>query len=195
MKRKPVIAIDVDLTLVRSDLAWKDWLYNLCIERDDKVVTDIIKDYNLGKYYKFSQEVNAFDFWKKADLYDNLHCLPMAIDTIRGLYQYGCEICFVSYCFDLGQHTQSKANMLRRDFSFINKEDFHFVATKSKYLINADYIIDDRINFINQFDSNVKAIYLERNYTQDEEFNRNVYIVECWQDIEEYFIKERLIDK
>lgn len=187
-ERKPVIAVDVDLTIVDSGQAWYNWLEVNCIESEN--YEDMFDDegrlpYNLSKHYIMPEDMDAFDFWNKEDLYDNLTCYESAKRVLAHLYKKGWDIVWISWCFDHGKHAESKANLLRREFPFITKEDFHFCQTKSKGIFSRsfDYFIDDRHNFLNSMDESVTCFKMNTPYTQDEELTRSVFTVDSWDEV------------
>ena len=187
-KRKPVIAVDVDLTLVDTGIEWLEWLQRKYTCKD--LVNFIDKCEASEIPYNLSTEFNVdhgdpFDFWKQGDLYDNLTCYESSKIVLEHLYKKGWEIVFISWCFDHGQHAESKANMLRREFSFIDKEDFHFCQTKSKGIFSKsfDYFIEDRHSFINSMKKSVTCFKINTPYTQDEELTRECFVVDSWDEI------------
>lgn len=181
------IVVDVDLPLCNPAPIWMAWLKELSTAFDSvKYTQDLVKgcvDYNLGKYYKLNNKVHSMSFWEQPDLYDNITCYKQAVDSIKKLYEDGHDIIFASYCFP--QHETSKINMLKRDFSFIDKKDFHFISTKSKGFIQADVVIEDRIDMLNQFDSSVLKLLIHTPYTQTEEGNIGDTIINIydWTDV------------
>ncbi|CAM0062026.1 unknown function [Vibrio phage K406] len=187
-ERKPVIAVDVDLTVVDTGQAWYDWLEANAIEAthyEEMFDNDGKLPYNLAQHYTMPEGVDAFDFWRLENLYDEAVCYESAKVVLEHLYKKGWEIVWISWCFDHGQHAESKANMLRREFSFIEQKDFHFCQTKSKGIFSKsfDYFIDDRSAFINEMDESVVCFQINTPYTQDEELTRPVFTVDSWDEI------------
>ena len=186
--RNPVIAVDVDLSVVDSGQVWFNYLEENCIDKDPYIEMfneEGLMSYNLSKHYTMPKGLSAFDFWKKEDLYDNLTCYESAKILLAHLYKKGWEIVWVSWCFDCGQHAESKANMLRREFPFISQEDFHFCQTKSKGIFSKsfNYFIDDRNTFLNSMDESVVCFKINTPYTQDEGLTREVITVDSWDEI------------
>ncbi len=171
-----IIAVDVDLTVVRSDLAWLDWLNkqsgkNLTLE-------DCGMDYNLGKY--FPEVGNPFYFWKREDTYDKMTVMEDSVKALSELYNQGYKIEFVSHCFDV--HYQSKLNMLKRSYPF----DIVLRSTGDKSEIKFDYFIDDRHTYLNNCKDRVGLIKYETGFTQEEELNVEVEVLSSWGDILNY---------
>lgn len=185
-ERNPVIAVDVDLTVVDTGQAWYDWLETNCVESTpygEMFDKDGKLPYNLAKHYTMPEGVDAFDFWLKEDLYDEAVCYEDSKRVLEHLYKKGWEIVFVSWCYGKGQHMDSKHRMLRREYSFIDDHDFHFVTTKSKYLVNCQFAVDDRNLFCNQYHKDVTVFKINTPYTQDEELTRPVFQVDSWDEI------------
>ena len=73
------IGVDVDLTVVNSDLAWFDWLGKLC--NDTRTFEEVWEDggmipYNLSTVFDIPEGKDPFDFWRQENLYDNLWAIP-----------------------------------------------------------------------------------------------------------------------
>jgi 5'(3')-deoxyribonucleotidase len=187
--KKLNIVIDVDQTLLNPAKQWLAWLsFHACGYNDDQYEYDKFNnciDYKLSNYFKLNNQVDGMGFWKQSDLYDDMQCYNEAIGVIKYLYQQGHNIIFASFCFP--EHETSKVNMLKREFEFIAPEDFHFVSTKSKGFINADVIIDDRVDMLNQFDSssNVLKIRIDTPYTQTEAPVGDITVVDSWGEVAE----------
>ncbi|CAH9014520.1 putative 5' nucleotidase [Vibrio phage 501E54-1] len=185
-KRRPIIAVDVDLTITASDVEWKNWLLHHCeFTGIDAFMEDLDKDaveYKLSEYF-YCGDLNPFEFWKLPDLYDGMFCDEMSKVVLKHLYDKGWEIIFLSWCYGKGEHMESKHKMLRREYNFIVDTDFHFMTTKSKNLAKCDYIVDDRNSFINQMDEEVQCFKINTPYTQDEELTRDCIVVDSWSEI------------
>lgn len=184
--RKPVIAVDVDLTIVDSGQAWYDWLEANCVDcttYEDMIDSEGNLPYNLAPYYTLPRGWDAFEFWIREDLYDEAVCYESSKRVLEHLYKNGWEIVFVSWCFGKGEHMESKHQMLRREYSFIDDHDFHFITTKSKYLVNCQFAVDDRNSFCNQYNEDVTVFKINTPYTQDEELTRPVFSVDSWNEI------------
>ena len=134
---KPVLAIDVDETVVSALHDWNKWSID-----------------NLGYSLDFTKEVSdkrAEEFWKQDDLYDDKEPFEEAKKVIDDLYNY-FTIIFVSHSFN--EHLNSKKKFLDRNFKYSK-----FISTSEKHLVDCDFIIDDREVFLKPFkDNNHKAI-------------------------------------
>jgi|SRR5690554_40312 len=159
------IGIDVDLTTVESDVAWWNWLLNMCFIKDDYLdllplnlsLHDFIQNikdhkgeqisYNLAKYFEspINDNVDPMDFWRNEGAYDTIHVRTDAQQYITQLIKDGHEIVFITH--NKGNGSRSKYNLLARKFG---KYNFAYVVTKEKYLVDVDVLIDDRREFCNQ---------------------------------------------
>jgi 5'(3')-deoxyribonucleotidase len=137
---KGTIAIDVDLTVVRSDLAWWKWLQRLTdcympFPEGDNI------DYDLSKHFR--EELNELgidgkEFWRYEGIYDWMSPMDDSVNVIDNLNLAGWEIVFVSAI--KGHHHKSKYNFLKKNFPCMAG----FIATKEKQLVYCDVMIDDR---------------------------------------------------
>lgn len=177
------IGIDVDLTTVESDVAWWNWLLNMCFIKDEYLdcwvvnhsLHDFIQNlldirneqisYNLAKYFEkpINDNVDPMDFWRNEGAYDTVRVRADAQQYITQLINDGHEIVFITH--NKGNGSRSKYNLLARKF---DKWNFAYVVTKEKYLVDVDVLIDDRHEFCNQMLHHGKhAALIETPYTQD----------------------------
>lgn len=177
-KQKIKIGIDIDLTLVPSDVAWKKWLIKHFPQISEIPEVDV--DYNLGVYFGESPVgLNKMDFWCNNHLYDEIEVFPEALDAIKAFKEAGFDIGFISHT--KSGHYKSKFRMLKRIpyLDFDNGDSF--IATKEKGFLSGsiDVMIDDRNKFLNQFFWETVKIKFETPYTQ------------CEQDIKYYDLKTK----
>lgn len=197
------IAIDIDLTVLRSDVAWMNWLKRMFEPSEDispqemQEITNAVYsyntydtiDYNLANYFgePHNSNVSPMDFWRADGVYDYVEPIQLAVDVIREWIEEGKhEIVFVTH--NKGNGARSKFNLISRLFG---KDNFAYVVTKEKHYVDADIIIDDRMNHANQFlTSNKKAILYHTPYDQYmEDTYKNVYrsdvfqICKSWKDV------------
>jgi 5'(3')-deoxyribonucleotidase len=189
MTRQRVIALDVDLVLTDIIDKWHMYLRNICLSYDARRYKKDLQhervDYNITRYYELPMDVDGFDFWRQHDLYDNAKLLKYAKEVIMNWYMDGHELVFVSYCFQ--NHMDSKIKFLKRSLSFIDESDFHFISTKSKGMVRADVIIDDRHLFLNQMSPKTLCIKFHTPYTQCEEARQHYITYNNWKDLGEMF--------
>lgn len=176
--RRPVIAVDVDLTVVRSDYHWWEWL--------EKHSNRGLRFEQLKNYYDYTpfyleslQRVglHPMDFWRADDVYDNMLPIgtaPNVLDRLSGKF----DIVFVSVL--KGNHHKSKFNFLKRHFPFLGG----FIATKEKGYVAADIVIDDRNKYLNQFHDEVLKVKFLTACEQDEKLRQLPDLISNdWVDI------------
>lgn len=186
---KPIIGIDLDITLFDTDEGWREYLvrnstdFNIAEYRKD-VPNDSV-EYNLEHYFTLKEGVNGFDYWSDPKTYLDCNIHPNAKRVIQNLYEANCEIVFISYCMGCSDQVKYKIERLKREFDFLLPEDFHFVATKSKGMVNCDILIDDRNEFLNMMREGVKLIKYDSPYIQAEPLLRNHTLCTNWNQIED----------
>lgn len=200
-----VIAVDVDLTVVRSDIAWYEYLLGPLgvglAEKAHKVMVDehgrTYEDYHLPSIsYNLAKDLfsvteNSLEFWDKSDLYDELEPIEHSVEALRILKSAGYEIVFVTKMF--GGHYDSKIRFINKHFPFHDG----IIGTDTKHHIKCDYIIDDRIDNLTNIENAVKIVYntpydqgIANEFYRElinariEQFNIGVYIMtNNWGDI------------
>lgn len=183
--KRYTLAIDVDITTLASDDLWWDWLKNMssidCLYLHECYVRSLSKlhivereygrgqtDYNLASYFPEmkNKRVTPYEFWRSESIYDFVHPVAHSVQVITELAEH-FDIVFVTHV--KGRHSRSKYNCLERFFGHIQ---FDYVVTKEKYRVEADAIIDDRNEFLNQFLNKGKlAVKLSTPYTQNVEID------------------------
>lgn len=182
--KKGIIAIDVDLTLVATDVMWWEWLeFNFTQIRE---LPEKGRHYDLGYYFNVEEGIDHFEFWGYADLYDNVPTQRGAIAAIRDLWKAGYTIVFVSKC--IPSHQESKENMLKDLFDFLPKDEYHFISTEHKGFVKCDYLIDDRNKHLNQMDTEVKKIRYRTPYVQEVRPLRIDFESRDWFAIRDYIL-------
>jgi 5'(3')-deoxyribonucleotidase len=131
--RRPLVAIDVDLTFVDTLTPYLEWFK----KHTGKTVPQSVYEgsYDLNPYYE-QNGVDGHAFWKQTDLYDGLVPLPGAVAKLAELSEIA-DIVFVSKCYP--EHITSKVNMLKKFCLFPHE----FIATGAKWLVDYDLLIDD----------------------------------------------------
>lgn len=183
MYDRPILVVDVDLTVVRSDLAWLDWL-NEQTGKNLQLDESIENSYGLHEMFDAAdlKGIDPFDFWRADDVYDNLSPIEGSVETLTEIHDKGWYIVFASHI--KGNHHKSKYNFLKRNFPMDG-----FLATKEKGFIRADAIIDDRDRFLYQFPSHCKRILYETCYARDytlskeDEEKEKIITVSSWYDV------------
>lgn len=131
--RRPLVAIDVDLTFVDSYTPYLEWFeaksgvpFPIDEHRDRYDLNPVFEQYG----------VSGHEFWKQADLYDRMVPHPGAVEAL-GELQEVADLVFVSKCYP--EHTNSKIAMLQRCVPY----EHAFIATGAKWLVDYDLLIDD----------------------------------------------------
>lgn len=168
-----IIGIDVDLTVVRTDKSWWEWLASRC-DNKRQSLPDGELNYNLASY--FPEVSDPYGYWRHEDVYDDLTPMEECVDIIRDLCERH-EVIFISAC--KGNHHKSKYYFLKRHFPKMSG----FLATKEKQYVNCDVLIDDRNNFLNITPAKHK-LKLKTQYTQDEELTAVVAHCDDWNHID-----------
>lgn len=178
-----IIAVDCDLTVVNTGLAWLKWLNSVSAGNQysqyDLLERSVEMNYNLSSYFpSLKHGVEAMDFWRNKYLYQPLTPLKDCVDVLMKYKNLGNQIVFVSAI--TGQHGSSKYDFLKENFPFLDG----VVFTKEKWTVGCDVLIDDRNAFLNQMPSNVKKIKLHTPYTQDAPETKGVWVADTWLGID-----------
>lgn len=189
------IAIDVDLTLVRSDFEWANWLDKITgepVNRIDMLHNGQI-DYDLTRYYPKMRElgISPFDFWEDPFLYDKMAPILGAVEAVKKMKDAGFNIRFVSYCKN--GHFSSKARWLKRHFPFVilgkGSTGDGFYATHEKGGVMCDMIIDDRHEHLNQFSDRILKVKYWTPYTQSHELRGKADLMsDNWSEIADFAV-------
>jgi 5'(3')-deoxyribonucleotidase len=178
--KKKIILCDVDLTVVDPVPDWVDWL-NTLTGTNKKLPSSGEISYDLGSYWREELEEIGEDglgFWRQENLYDNLIPDKSAIKHLTALNDNGHEIRFVSHI--KGNHHKSKYNFLKRWFPLMTG----FAATKEKWMLYGDILIDDRLNHLASMPSHVLKIQKYTRYSQMRLDNMPpIYANKHWNEI------------
>ncbi len=186
-KTKGVIAVDIDLTVAASDLAYWDWLQ--LVTSQDKVFPYNTEEleYNLGEYFFLPTSCDAMAYWRYDDIYDentsrtrfDINPVGGSQEVLENLHNLGYEIVFVSQVE--GDHHKSKVEWVKRHFPFMSG----FLATKEKQYVMSKIFIDDRNKHLVD---NLSPYRIKFNtpYIQDVELDDNelFLISDDWYEIE-----------
>lgn len=153
------IICDVDCTLLDPIFQEHGWYWYLqrnsnAPYSEDEFRKEIDKtngviEYDIGKYFPDIPRNESFAFWQDANLYQKLKPYEDAVEVLTKLGQKH-KIIFVSYCKQF--HQKSKYQMLHDTFKVnLPEGHFAFLATREKWAVSGDVIIDDRHEFLNQF--------------------------------------------
>lgn len=188
---KPVVLVDVDLVFFRPDILWAEFLGNMTENggydlhklnhlrlsyesQEDKSKT--VLHYNLTKEFSPLRcpQIASVDFWRASGIYFTCRTTDYAEWGIRELQRLGYKVVFVTH--NKGNHAKSKYyavqnalmrfNEIRPDELHIELNDIGWVVTKEKYLVTADLIIDDRLDFLVDMPEHVQLIHFQTCYHQ-----------------------------
>lgn len=178
---KGMIAVDVDLTVVEMAVPWLAWLNNVCgcnmtFGQIEKVYGEV--PYNLSlpfEPYLEKLHTDGMDFWRNEYLYDDKHPIMDSVKVLSTLHDSGYDVCFVSAI--TGNHQSSKFHFLKRYFPFLKG----VVLTREKFLVDCDYLIDDRLNVLNAMPEKTTRIQYRSIFAQSEEARAGTHGLYCWR--------------
>lgn len=160
-----IIGVDVDLTVVRSDIGWFEWCNSISDYKhspEEFINADIPVPYDVRPLYPDVNSDDIMHYWRKRNLYDNLSPIDGSVKVLEHLSK-NHDIVFVSTL--KGDHHKSKVNFLKTHFPFMKG----FIGTKEKEYAKVDIIIDDRISILNKTAvAGTVSIQYNTPYTQDE---------------------------
>ena len=78
---KPVLGVDVDITVVDTGKVWLEWLEQKC-GKLPKGLPDVLP-YNLSELWGIPD--SGMDFWRQRNLYDGLTPREHAVSTLEVL--------------------------------------------------------------------------------------------------------------
>lgn len=191
------IICDVDCTIIDPIFQENGWYWYLQYatsmpytkeEFEAEVTkTNGIVHYDIGKYFPDIPRSESFCFWQDTRLYQRLKPYKEAVEVLTKLGQKH-KIIFVSYCKQ--HHQKSKYQMLHDTFKHALPEGhFAFLATREKWAVSGDVVIDDRHEFLSQFADRKECIKIKYTtpFSQDCELNCSVDLeTNDWYKIEEF---------
>lgn len=176
-----IIGVDVDLTVVASDIPWFDWCNSKCnhkLDREKLIAEHGSIPYDFRTIFNFDQPTDALAFWNDENIYDELDPLPGVIECLHNLSRYGHEIVFVSKL--MGNHFESKKRFLERFFPFMDG----FIGTDQKKFARVDMLIDDRVDHLNRVQAaGITPVQYMTPYLQDEEPAKDMAFIRSWNDL------------
>lgn len=178
---RKVLAVDVDITLVDTDIAWMRWLDKLT-GRDLAYTYGVDNlPYDVSKLYEpyLMNKTDAMDFWRQEDLYDSMLPQHGSVESLKLLSKWGWDILFVSQI--KGNHSKSKFYFLKKYFPFMAGA----IWTKEKHYVRCDAIIDDRNKVLQKMPENVKCLKYWSRYDQEVDLTRPHSYFPGWHSPEE----------
>ena len=191
------IICDVDCTLLDPIFQENGWYWYLQRNsnapyseeefRKEIDKADGVIEYDLGIYFPDIPRNESFAFWQDTNLYHKLRPYEDAVEVLTKLGQKH-KIVFVSYCKQF--HQKSKYQMLHDTFKVnLPEGHFAFLATREKWAVSGDAVIDDRNEFLRQFYDRVDCLKIKYKtpYTQDCELDFQLDLhSSCWNEIGEF---------
>lgn len=161
MKFSPILAVDVDCTVVEIQKKWLAYLNSL-VDESKKVSSEEVEGtYNYMKFFPSISENDGFRrFWNASDVYDDMEPITGSVEFIERMRnELGYKVVFVSHIE--GNHGKSKHEFLKRFFEFDA-----FVATREKMFVRCDIIIDDRLKNLVGHPDNVCTVHFDLGHDQ-----------------------------
>lgn len=177
--RKLRVGVDVDQAVVDAADGWLGFLIGSSVNQVDWDKWDEDRsqwDYDLTKYI-VDFEGDPLKYWKQAGLYDTLTPIEGSEVCINTLKEY-IDFVFITHC--VGDHYRSKVDFLNKFFP-----DVPVIVTSSKGFVDVDVMIDDRLDFLDQFGDNTLKVLFPSEYKQNIEKKNNIRDeYKSWQDIQ-----------
>lgn len=162
---RKIIAVDIDLTVVDTLTPWLEWYKKLT---GHNIIEEISNtEWNIDKLMHYHN--SPMDFWKQANLYDELQPIPEAKRALDELSK-DFDIIFVSSCYP--EHIRSKEFFIKRNFPYYKA----FIDAHYKGYTRCDFFVDDYKKNIEQFPGYVKTFHIRS------EINKNSTNIQ-WFDI------------
>lgn len=177
-----IIGVDVDLTVVNTATGWFNWCNEL--SQYKRTWEDVVFDngsrpltYDFRQLFPDVTNKQSLDYWRQADLYNELEPLEASVQMLKELADEGHQIVFVSTL--KGNHHKSKYEFCERHYPFLSG----FIGTKEKHFARVDVLIDDRIDNLNKVASvGIKPIIYRTPFVQDKQAI-NMSIIHSWFDL------------
>lgn len=172
MELGKIVAVDVDDTIADLIGRWLD-LYNE--EWDDDVTPDRITEWSVHEHVRCGHEI--YDYLKREGLYEGVIAIDGALTGIKALRKMGFKIIFVTASYHEG-----KIQWLY-DNGFASSVE-EWVVAHDKSLIYAHYLIDDRIENVENFPHGLGLLF-RRSWNA-----KKSVAFETWAEIIKFFENE-----
>lgn len=148
-RKTPLIAVDVDLTLVDTFTPWLHWFQNALkfAGLPPFEVPEGVHAWKVGELLsQYAKRVglrtSPYEYWRQPRLYHDLPPVEPGIsDILVGWQQQGARIAFVSQCEP--EHMFSKLYFLGVHFDKVHDYGFVHANSRHKHLVDYDVLIDD----------------------------------------------------
>jgi 5'(3')-deoxyribonucleotidase len=190
MKNK-IVAVDVDDVL--ADLH-REWILRYNRDFNDTLTVEDMKTWKISEAVKPEAVPRIFEYLKDKDLYDAIVPIQGAKEGVRVLKEMGFRVVYATACVE-GMADQ-KVNWLVEHGFLYEKDPWSkavglygdFVMAGDKSLVHADYLIDDREDYVRNFVAGTGILF-------DRPCNRHVdypYVIPGWKDIDHYMVRLQL---
>lgn len=173
---RPILAVDVDLTVVDSGTDWLSYLeYHSGFQRP-LIEEGQTLPYDLSEL--FPRVADPYQYWRELD-YDQFEPIEGAVEKLTELSKH-LDIVFVTAI--KGNHSKNKFYWLEKWFPF----NRGYVATQEKWTMNKSVVgmIDDRLNNLEGFDLFRRILY-NTPYSQGKnEFLEVGYVIKDWKSLD-----------
>lgn len=184
----PILVCDVDGVVVDLSQRWYEWLCLLASKHKPiPSFKDVSKHYDYSIPFEGSVDKEAaYHFWKMSHIYDDAMPIEGSVEALKEFKRAGWAIVFASHVE--GSHSLSKFNFLKRNFPMDG-----FMATREKHFLRANIVIDDKVENLLKFPSDVFCILKDAPHNRGvgaegmglyrlHSFNEDTakFIIECW---------------
>lgn len=178
-----IIGCDIDNVVVDAISYWWQWCNTVTNSDKTFPVGDNV-NYDISTYFKDELEEygrDGLDFWRSIGVYDWMKATEGAFETLNEFAARGHRVRFISAI--KGSHNKGKYQFVKRYM----KHKFDFVATKEKYAVIADVMIEDRLDNLLHSEAIWKErIWLANKFNQGSFNTDNVVLCEDWQQINKF---------
>lgn len=185
MPSKETILIDLDDTMECLCESWFKWLNNKYGLHQDPNA----REWDMSKNFPTLCNDQIYEPLSKRKFWKTVKPKEGATLYVKKLYDLGYNIYI---CTSSGYETvRNKYELIiKKYFPFISWK--HVIVTHDKYMINADYLIDDGVH--NLINGNYKKILFTCPHNIDYDAESNGMIrVNSWEDVYEAITKEDLL--
>ena len=158
--RKLIVAVDVDE--VCADLLG-EWLRRYNERYNDTLIPEQIRGWSLVPQVKPECGNKLYDILREPGLYHCVKPVPLALAGVMMLREAGHRVVFVSSCV-VGTVDDKVQWLIRHGFLLPGHAQPDFIACTDKSLINADVLIDDRVDNVESFPRSALLMSVPHNY-------------------------------
>ena len=138
-----IILVDIDNTVVDMTVTWREWIEDNC---GFTFSEGELLSYKSAPHINLRACGRIFDFWKQADLYDNLEPNFEFLSLLKRMSDVN-DIVFVSSLSGNFEHAASKDRFIRKWFKF----NSGVIFTDQKHFVKGDILIDDNLKNVTMY--------------------------------------------